>query len=86
MKYSKCDFCQYESRGKCIYPEYFRNQHNLCVKESDLNPCEEADDYMKTFGKNTKMTMTKQYLECLLEDVTNGLDYIDSLGNGKGEA
>lgn len=47
---------------------------------------QEADDYMKTFGKNTKMTMTKQYLECLLEDVTNGLDYIDSLGNGKGEA
>lgn len=45
---------------------------------------QEADDYMKTFGKNTKMT--KQYLECLLEDVTNALDYIDSLGNGKGEA
>ena len=42
MKYSKCDFCQYESRGKCLYPEYFRNPHNLCVKESDLNPCEEA--------------------------------------------
>ena len=47
---------------------------------------EEMADYMKTFGKNTKMMMTKQYLECFLEDVTNGLDYIDSLGNGKGEA
>ena len=47
---------------------------------------EEMADYIEAFGKNTKMTMTKQYLECLLEDVTNGLDYIDSLGNGKGEA
>ena len=42
MKYSKCDFCQYESSGKCLYPEYFRNPHNLCVEESDLNPCKEA--------------------------------------------
>lgn len=42
MKYSKCDFCQYESNGKCLYPEYFRNPHNLCVKEGDLNPCREA--------------------------------------------
>ena len=42
MKYSKCDFCQYESRGKCLYPEYFRNPHNLCVEKSDLNPCKEA--------------------------------------------
>ena len=46
MKYSKCDFCQYESNGKCLYPEYFRNPHNLCVEESDLNPCEEAIDRM----------------------------------------
>ena len=51
MKYSKCDFCQYESRGKCLYPEYFRNPHNLCVKESDLNPCEEAIDRMMEIMK-----------------------------------
>ena len=47
---------------------------------------EEMADYIEAFGKNTKMMMTKQYLECFLQDVTNGLDYIDSLGNGKGEA
>ena len=46
MKYSKCDFCQYESRGKCLYPEYFRNPRNLRAEESDLNPCEEAIDRM----------------------------------------
>lgn len=42
MKYSKCDFCQYESRGKCLYPEYFRNPRNFRAGESALNPCEEA--------------------------------------------
>ena len=51
MKYSKCDFCQYESRGKCLYPEYFRNPHNLRVEESDLNPCEEAIDRMMEIMK-----------------------------------
>lgn len=51
MKYSKCDFCRYESRGKCLYPEYFRNPHNLRVEESDLNPCEEAIDRMMEIMK-----------------------------------
>ena len=51
MKYSKCDFCQYESRGKCLYPEYFRNPHNLRAEESDLNPCEEAIDRMMEIMK-----------------------------------
>lgn len=51
MKYSKCDFCQYGSRGKCLYPEYFRNPRNLRVEESDLNPCEEAIDRMMEIMK-----------------------------------
>ena len=51
MKYSKCDFCQYESNGKCLYPEYFCNPHNLCVEESDLNPCKEAIDRMMEIMK-----------------------------------
>ena len=51
MTYSQYDLCQYESRGKCLYPEYFRNPHNLCVKESDLNPCEEAIDRMMEIMK-----------------------------------
>lgn len=47
---------------------------------------EKADDYTKTFRKRTKMRVTKEYLECLMEDVVSALDYIDSLTNGKDEA
>ena len=28
MTYSKCDFCEYNDRGKCLFPEYLRNPHN----------------------------------------------------------
>ena len=51
MKYSKCDFCQYESNGKCLYPEYFRNPHNLCVKPEESNPCEPAINRMMEIMK-----------------------------------
>lgn len=51
MKYSKCDFCTYESHGKCLYPEYFRNPHNLCVNKDDLDPCAPAIQRMMEIMK-----------------------------------
>lgn len=71
MKYSKCDFCQYESRGKCLYPEYFRNPHNLCVKESDLNPCEEAIDRMMEIMKCEIANNNKRKVE-VTKNINNG--------------
>ena len=71
MKYSKCDFCQYESRGKCLYPEYFRNPHNLCVEESDLNPCEEAIDRMMEIMKCEIANNNKRKVE-ITKNINNG--------------
>lgn len=71
MKYSKCDFCQYESNGKCLYPEYFRNPHNLCVKESDLNPCKEAIDRMMEIMKCEITNNNKRKVE-VTKNINNG--------------
>ena len=71
MKYSKCDFCQYESNGKCLYPEYFRNPHNLCVKESDLNPCKEAIDRMMEIMKCEIANNNKRRVE-VTKNINNG--------------
>ena len=71
MKYSKCDFCQYESNGKCLYPEYFRNPHNLCVKESDLNPCKEAIDRMMEIMKCEIANNNKRKVE-VTKNINNG--------------
>lgn len=71
MKYSKCDFCQYESRGKCLYPEYFRNPHNICVKEEDLNPCKEAISNMMEIMKCEIANNNKRKVE-VTKNINNG--------------
>ena len=71
MKYSKCDFCQYESRGKCLYPEYFRNPHNICVKEEDLNPCKEAIGNMMEIMKCEIANNNKRKVE-VTKNINNG--------------
>ena len=50
MKYSKCDFCSYESQGKCLYPSYFRNPHNLGT-QGNADPCAAAIDRMMQIMK-----------------------------------
>lgn len=71
MKYSKCDFCQYENHGKCLYPEYFRNPLHIGVKPEESNPCEPAINRMMEIMKCEIVNNNKRRVE-VTKNINNG--------------
>lgn len=53
MNYSKCDFCEYNDRGKCLFPEYLRNPHNPEIPCTTAIKCE-----MQHRGRNVQVNKT----------------------------